>query len=255
MKKMTQQDVVTLVSARRRPPTIRSPRLCVLGFCVVAGLGFKGAAHAELNDRGGGLLYDDVLKVTWLQDANWAKTSGYHPTGKMSWAEANKWVRNLVYRDSVRNVDHKGWRLPKVEPVDGKSFNHQFRLEGITDEGYNITSTNSEFSYMYYVNLKLNGWWTKDGKHPPTFGVMKSWTAVWNGQANVGPVKNLQSDGYYCGSPDKPYPSPAVWSFVTAEGNQRDGLRRPDAAFVWPVHDGDLGAGGKNPATVAPTTE
>ena len=219
---------------------------------LATGLIFACVARAGLHDRGGGLLYDDVLDVTWLQDANYAKTSGYSPSGKMSWAEANKWVRALVYHDPVRNVDYTGWRLPQVEPVDGKAFNHQFRLEGTSDEGYNIVSPRSEFSYMYYVNLQLNGWWTKDGKHPPTFGVMKSWTAVWSGQADAGLVKNLQTDGYYCGSSGKPFPSPAVWIFTTAEGNQRDGLRRPDAGFVWAVHDGDIAAGAKKPSAKQP---
>jgi len=215
---------------------------------LAATLIFTHAAQGALHDRGGGLLYDDVLDVTWLQDANYAKTSGQHSTGKMSYAEAGKWVKTLVYRDLVRNVDHTGWRLPKVEPVSGDTFNHEFRLDGSTDEGYNITSPRSEFSYMYYVNLGLDGWWTKDGQHPKTFGVMKSWTAVWSGQADLGLVKNLQTDGYYCTSPGKPYPSPAVWIFTTSEGNQRDGLRRPDAGFVWPVHDGDIAAGVTRPA-------
>ena len=35
------------------------------------------SAHAVLVDRGGGMLYDTVLNITWLQDANYAKTSGY----------------------------------------------------------------------------------------------------------------------------------------------------------------------------------
>jgi hypothetical protein len=217
----------------------------IKAFTLAAGLLVTGAAQAKLHDRGGGLLYDDVLDVTWLQDANYAKTSGYSPTGKMSWSAASKWVNALVYHDPVRNLDHTGWRLPKVEPVSGNTFNHQFRLDGTSDEGYNIVSPRSEFCYMYYVNLELNGWWTKEGKHPPTFGVMKSWTAVWSGQADVGLVKNLQTDGYYCGSPNKPFPSPAVWIFTTAEGNQRDGLRRPDSGFAWAVHDGDIAAGAK----------
>ncbi|MEZ0276753.1 MAG: hypothetical protein ACAH88_17730 [Roseimicrobium sp.] len=203
-------------------------------------------SHAELHDRGGGLIYDDVLDVTWLQDANYAKTSGYHPTGKLSWEETHRWLEKLSYRDPVRGVEHTGWRLPKVQPLNGTEFNHDFRLDGSTDEGYNITSTRSEFSYMYYINLRLDGWWTKDGKHPETFGVMKSWTAVWTGSSEHGLVKNLQSDGYYCEAPGQKFPSPAAWIFTTSEGNQRDGLRRPDAGFVWPVKDGDI-ANGKKP--------
>ncbi len=40
-------------------------------------------AQASLFDRGNGLLYDDALKVTWLQDANCAKTRGYDTDGLM----------------------------------------------------------------------------------------------------------------------------------------------------------------------------
>jgi hypothetical protein len=148
----------------------------------------------------------------------------------LSWAQANEWLRTLVYRDPMRGVEHSGWRMPKVLPVSDAGFNHEFRLDGSTDEGYNITATRSEFSYMYYVNLGLDGWWTKDGTHPKTFGVMKSWTAVWAGQTDMGLVKNLQTDAYYTSAPGQPFPSPRVWVFTTAEGNQRDGLRRPDAA-------------------------
>ena len=32
----------------------------------------SGAAQATLIDRGGGLIYDSVLNVTWLQNANLA---------------------------------------------------------------------------------------------------------------------------------------------------------------------------------------
>ena len=131
-----------------------------------AALVITHAAQGTLHDRGGGLLYDDVLDVTWLQDANYARSSGQHPTGKMSYAEASKWVSKLVYHDPARKVDITGWRLPKVEPISNNVSNHEFRLDGTTDEGYNITSPRSEFSYMYYVNLGLDGWWTKEWPAP-----------------------------------------------------------------------------------------
>jgi hypothetical protein len=44
---------------------------------------FSTIASATLWDRGGGLIYDDFLKITWLQDANYAKTSGYDSDGIM----------------------------------------------------------------------------------------------------------------------------------------------------------------------------
>ena len=41
---------------------------------LAATLSFLPAAQAELHDRGNGLIYDDVLDITWLQDANLFKT-------------------------------------------------------------------------------------------------------------------------------------------------------------------------------------
>lgn len=208
------------------------------------------AAPAAVHDRGGGLLYDDVLKVTWLQDANFAKTSGAHPTGKLSWAEANAWVSRLVYQDPVRKRAIAGWRLPSVAPAHGEAFDHLFRTDGKSDEGYNITSANAEFSFMYYVNLGITGWYLPDGshsqdpKHRVPFGVMKKNSAIWEGEADVGPVRHLQSNIYWCARRGSRQPAPAddAWIFVPCEGNQRDGLPHPNAAYVWPVVDGDVAA-------------
>lgn len=207
---------------------------------------------AAVHDRGGGLLYDDVLDVTWLADANYAKTSGAHPTGKMTWAEANAWVAALVYRDPARRRAIAGWRLPSVAPTRGADFDHTFRTDGSTDEGYNIRSPKAEFSHLYYVDLGITGWYLPDGSHSQDprnrvpFGVMRQHTAIWEGQADVGPVRNLQSGIYWCARRGTRQPSPAddAWIFTACEGNQRDGLPHPNAAFVWPVCDGDVAAEG-----------
>jgi hypothetical protein len=39
-----------------------------------------GTAQAGLIDRGNGMVYDNWLDITWLTDANYAKTSGHHAT-------------------------------------------------------------------------------------------------------------------------------------------------------------------------------
>ncbi|NNF16437.1 MAG: hypothetical protein HKN70_06795 [Gammaproteobacteria bacterium] len=44
------------------------PALCLAMLSV--------STTAALHDRGNGLIYDDVLDITWLQDANYALTSG-----------------------------------------------------------------------------------------------------------------------------------------------------------------------------------
>ena len=51
-------------------------------------LAVSTTANAALVDRGGGLIYDDVLNVTWLQNANAALGSSYDNidgTGRMIW--------------------------------------------------------------------------------------------------------------------------------------------------------------------------
>ncbi|MBK7674200.1 hypothetical protein [Accumulibacter sp.] len=47
------------------------------------GLLASASAQAMLFDRGGGLIRDDVLKVTWLKDAHCATSSGYDADGRM----------------------------------------------------------------------------------------------------------------------------------------------------------------------------
>jgi len=63
-------------------------------------------ADAELIDRGGGLIYDTDIDVTWLQDANYAKTSGYDEDGKMDVYDATKWVADLNYEG------YDDWQFP-----------------------------------------------------------------------------------------------------------------------------------------------
>jgi len=76
-------------------------------------------------------LYDDVLRVTWLRNANYAKTAGYsdaNADGEMAWAAANTWAASLTLGT------YTDWRLPKMisSPDDRNS------LQGGTDDGSNV---------------------------------------------------------------------------------------------------------------------
>ncbi len=124
-----------------------------------------GTAHAALLDRGNGLLYDDVLNLTWLQDANYAKTSGYDADGLMSWGGATAWAANLSYGG------YSDWRLASNTAVNGSTFDYNYNVNGTTDVGYNITSPNSELAYMYHVNLGLDSYYDTSGAPQPTFGI------------------------------------------------------------------------------------
>jgi hypothetical protein len=63
-------------------------------------IGRAGAASyfgPLLIDRGRGLLYDVERDLTWLQDTNYAKTSGRSPDGQLTWDDAKAWVARLSY--------------------------------------------------------------------------------------------------------------------------------------------------------------
>jgi hypothetical protein len=86
------------------------------------------SAQAALVNRGGGMIYDTTLNLTWLADMNYAKTSGYAASGvapgstydtitiwsdgRMGWDAANKWADNLVYGG------FSDWRLPTLNSGD-----------------------------------------------------------------------------------------------------------------------------------------
>jgi hypothetical protein len=203
------------------------------------GIGASADSQAALIDRGNGLLYDNVLNVTWLQDANYAKTSGYSATGQMGWNSATTWAANLVYGG------YSDWRLASNTPVNGTSFNYNITFDGSTDDGYNITSPNSELAYMYNVNLGLKDYYSITGTYQPDFGIFGNGTTngvdqLSNGQNNVGLVTNLQASAYWSGNGFAPSPNPE-WVFQARDGRQYYDTK--DRQFyAWAVRPGDVAA-------------
>lgn len=170
-----------------------------------------GVSHAALIDRGGGLIYDDVLNVTWLQDAQYTITTGYNPFGRLSWAEANEWVANLEYVDTVRGVVWDDWRLPGT-------------LDLPSSTGYDTAGVTSELAYMYYVNLGYAPAELDPSAPAPT-------------SSNYNPFINLSYRAYW--SNESEYRPGQAWTFHMHFGYQalngmNDGLR------VWAVRDGDV---------------
>ena len=217
---------------------------------LVGGL-LSGAAQAALHDRGGGLVYDDVLDVTWLADANYAKTSGYDADadGLMNWQDALTWATNLSYYDSVRGVTWSDWRLPTVR--DGGLANYSFATSG-TDYGFNVRAVgedgtvHSELAYMYYVNLGFKGAYSTAGAYQSDYGIFGDGTDGWPRERDgLGPnnvIVNLQSYWYWSGTPYAPDPATNAWAMYVGAGRQIYADSQGNGFFAWAVRPGDVAA-------------
>ena len=219
---------------------------------LLAGLALSGAAQATLIDRGGGLIYDDVLNLTWLQNANYGAGSSYDnggstTDGRMTWANAVAWADTLVYHDSVRNVDYSDWRLPTM--IDTGTSGCNWAYTG-TDCGYNVQTrsggtTYSEMAYMYFVNLGNQSYFTTTGANSGAYAGGANPNSTLD---NVGPFINLQSDVYWSGLEYAPS-TLSAWYFGTGFGDQ-GALGKNLDVYAWAVRPGDVAAAVPEPATL-----
>lgn len=169
-------------------------------------------ANAALLSRLGGLAYyDDVADLTWLADANAAKTSGYDVNGLMTWEDANTWVAGL----NVAGVT--GWRLPDTLQQDA-SCSDPYRAEAF---GYNCTG--SELGNMFY-NV-LGG------------SASASITTIHN--ANYDLFTNIKSYYYWTSAEYTPI-NRYVWNFSTTNGYQKINSKAYNF-YSWAVKTGDVG--------------
>jgi len=175
----------------------------IIIFMFTSVLSFN--ANAALVDNGGGLIYDSTQNITWLQDANYASTSGYDADGEMSWSAASSWVDGLSYGG------HDDWRLPTtVQPDSSCTFTSP------TSWGWNCTG--SEMGNLYY-------------------------TTLGNAQfddislINTGPFTNVK-DEYHSGTAH-PAGSGTYWSF-DFDGGMQAGSDFDE--YAWAVADGNIAA-------------
>ena len=188
--------------------TLLAALLCVSGGAQAALVGRDINGNAVAGSDGSAVfLYDNVLNVTWLRNAN--------ANGAMNWTQANTWAANLV----VGTYDD--WRLPTLTPVNGTAFNYNFTNNGTSDYGYAATGTGwgtaSEMGHLFYVTLGNKGYFTPGAGGSSGFAEQPGW-----GLTNTGDFQNLQSGVYWSGleyAPDTIY----AWYFDTIGGDQSYG--------------------------------
>ncbi len=103
------------------------------------------STKADLFDSGYGLIYDDDLNITWLQNANYAGST-------MSWSEANTWVENLVFQG------YDDWRLPSFNcsgnNCTGSEMGQLFFTESVTSESPGLFMNVKP--YMYWSGTEYD---------------------------------------------------------------------------------------------------
>jgi hypothetical protein len=175
-------------------------------------------------------LYDTALNITWLRDANYARSNGINPQygGGMTLYEANTVANKL----SVGGFDN--WRLPKV--VDTGSLGCNFGYSQ-TDCGYNVQTVKdgvvySEMANLYYNTLGNKGFTDTTGKWILPSGQ--------SGLTNTATFKNLSIDFYWENS-DRFIASYVGWVFRNYQGSQ-DTLNQGNPYLTMFVRDGDVAA-------------
>ena len=190
-------------------------------------------SRAALINRGGGLIYDTTLNVTWMQDANLAATNtfevaGISGTGRMSWTTAQSWIA------AMNGTSYKGyndWRLPTLSPVNGTLFfNDTLTVDGSSDLGTNtvaINQTASEMAHLFYHELGNTSSCNRQ------FGGL---VCPGSDLANTGPFHNINLESYWSGVD---HAGPAAWTFNFPTGFQ--GVISLDTAlFAMVVRTGDV---------------
>lgn len=177
---------------------------------------------AGLIDRGNGLIYDDVKNLTWLQDSDYARTTGYtgvrlvdsfgritnsvDPYGRMTWNQAKIWADELVFGG------FSDWRLPTTNPAVS---------------GFGITT--SELGYMYFENLKNIPAYDNGVFLPGGYGLK-----------NKGPFNMPDEPNYWTSTPRQGSYNEDAWVFLTSIGFQGATSAGNHSLFnAWAVRDGD----------------
>lgn len=174
--------------------------------------------------------YDTALNITWLADANYAKTSGYDADGLMDFTTAKLWARGL----NINGIT--GWRLPTTIDADGPDADSlgndgcdmtPTSYQGL-DCGYNI-SVLSEMAHMFYVTLGNKAYASTSGTFP-----QPGW-----GLTNTANFANVQANYYWSVTEYAPGTSNA-WEFTFMIGSQLY-QAKPNRFYAWAVRSGDVG--------------
>lgn len=163
--------------------------------------------YAELHDRGNGLIYDDVLDVTWRQDV---ALSGW-----VNYSTAVSWVDTLDYGG------FSDWRLPNTPGT----------AQGFINEG--------ETGHLYYTELGNSA-----GSYNINVGPFINMPAT---QYNVPDIEYNHARFWLNGEPLQPdyawdftFRYDNIYASQNYSGMQNSGPAAQGNLYAWAVRDGDV---------------
>jgi hypothetical protein len=171
--------------------------VCAFPFIIIS-----MSSNAALIDNGGGLIYDDVLNITWAQ-----------PDAMRTWDEGNTWAAGLT----LGGVS--GWRLPYISVAAGAGPFTGSPVDCST--ATEVACRDNEMGYMFYHNL----------------GGTLGQSILTSGDPDLALFPTLQWGVYWTGT-DKE--SIFAWDFHFGYGETSPGGAKGNDYFTWAVHSGNV---------------
>lgn len=179
-------------------------------------------ASASLIVRDGGMVYDDVLDITWLQDADYGRTSGYYSGKGMTWDESNTWAENLVFGG------YDDWRLFN-SALDDNNCSLSTVQENSDTIHWGANCNKNEFGHLFYDDFGLS-------ESQSIFDVSG------DGLINLNLFINVAGTNYWSAT-DHISRSTDVFYFNPTNGYQSYGNTEYQLS-AWAVRDGDVANAG-----------
>jgi hypothetical protein len=185
-----------------------------LGALIFTGV-FQTANAALVSRLNGQAVYDTDLDITWLADANYARTSGISAGGRLSWTDTQSWIASL---NSANYLGANNWRLPATREPDPTC---SVQPTGSPPYGYDCSG--GEMGHLHYTELGVSAGLNVGTSASPSLALF----------GNFG-----QDTGYWSGTDYSPN-TQGVWTFGFVNGEQQAYLKT-GTRYAWAVRSGDF---------------